>query len=251
MDSRSFWSTPVVRNLAGVLVLMLAWYLPDRFFFGQRTGFQKILPYLLLLTMYAWIVFHNRILLDRLYLSDKRQKYFLWTAIIMIAGSLNIYLVIRFIFNNSDPLPQILGYWVFTIAGAGVYLLFRYRDKIMERPTIRPVIVRNDVASNIKDFGFNADGRQHSLPVDSILYIESLENYIKVFTNQKSFVVRMSMKDAEQRLTPLFVRISRSHLVNPTHIVATNEDSVTIGGRELKIGKVYKKYVMEMISGMS
>src|ERR1044071_9058641 len=100
MESRWSWSHPVVRNSIGILVLMLAWYLPDRFFFSQLDGFQKFLPYLLLLTMYGWIVFHNRVLLDRLYFSDKRQSYFLWAGAVMITGSLNIYLTIRILFGG-------------------------------------------------------------------------------------------------------------------------------------------------------
>lgn len=239
MKSRAFWSRPIPRNLVGIVVLLAAWFLPDRFFFAQREGFQKFLPYFLLLSMYGWIVFHNRILIERLYLAGKRPKYLLWTGVIMAVASMNMYLTIRFIFPGADPLPQILGLWVFTIAGAGVYLLFRHRSK---STTTQQVVV--------EQFEYNADGRQHSMSLDSILYIESLENYIKLFTDSKTFIVRMSMKDAEGKLSPPFIRISRSHLVNPAFIEVHDEDSVTIGSRELKIGKVYKKYVKELIADL-
>jgi hypothetical protein len=245
MNSRSFWLHPLIRNTIGLLVLVLAWYLRDRFFFTERTGFQKFLPYLLLATMYMWIVFHNRILLDRLYLAGKTKKYFLWTTIIMVISSVNMYITIYLLFDKRDPLTQILGFWVFTIAGAGIYLLFRNRSGMKTRPII---IHNNDISNPITHFNFTADNHQYSLPLDTILYIESLENYIRLITDAKPLIVRMSLKDAEQKLSPVFIRISRSHLVNRRHIGSHKDDIILVGERELKIGKVYKKYVSELIA---
>jgi hypothetical protein len=244
MKNRSVWSNPIARNIVGVLILLLAWYLPDRFFFTQREGFQKFVPYLLLLTMYAWIVIHNRMLLERLYLAGKRKLYFLWTGVLMTVASANVFLTIRVFFDNRDPVPQILGLWVFTIAGAGIYLLFRYRSSIMQP---RPAIVRDIHQSEVTRLDFAADGRQYSLDTGSIFYIESLENYIRIVTDPKPLLVRMSLKEAEQKLSPGFIRISRSHLVNSVHIGSFTDDSIMVAGRELKIGKVYKKYVKELI----
>ncbi|MEJ0029204.1 MAG: hypothetical protein WDO15_01990 [Bacteroidota bacterium] len=42
------------------------------------------MPYLLLLTMYVWIVFHNRVLLELFYLAGKKGKYFLNTGMVMV-----------------------------------------------------------------------------------------------------------------------------------------------------------------------
>jgi hypothetical protein len=238
MSSRVFWSGPVVRNLAGVIVLLLAWYLPDRFFFAQREGFQKILPYILLLTMYGWIVFHNRVLLERLYLSGKKGKYFLNAGLVMLVGSVNIFLVIHYVFPGRDPSTQILGFWVFTIAGTGIYLFAR------PQPQVYVPIDKKEIAN----FDFTAEDRHHSLPVDTIIYIESLENYVRVITVRQTFLVRMSLKQAEQTLSPVFIRISRSHLVNRNRIESLRENEIIVSGRELKIGKVYKKYVSELIT---
>ncbi len=238
MNSRVFWSGPFVRNLAGVIVLLLAWYIPDRFFFAQREGFQKILPYIMLLTMYAWIVFHNRVLLEHFYLSGRKDRYFLYAGLVMIVGSMNIFLVIHYVFPGRDPSTQILGFWVFSIAGAGIYLFTRSQPQ-------KPVPIDK---KEITNFDFIADDRQHSLPLDSIIYIESLENYIRVITAKQTSLVRMSLKQAEQILSPVFIRISRSHLVNRNRIELLKENEIVVSGRELKIGKVYKKYVSELIT---
>ncbi len=127
---------------------------------------------------------------------------------------------------------------MFTIAGAGIYLFARPQPKIRV-----PV-----EAKEIVNFDFTADDRQHSLPLESIIFVESLENYIRVITLRQTFLVRMSLKQAEQTLSPVFIRISRSHLVNRNRIDSLKENEIVISGRELKIGKVYKKYVSELIS---
>ena len=241
MNSRWFLSSPFFRNLAGVIVLMLAWYLPDRFFFSQRTGLEKVFPYIMLLTMYGWIVLHNRLLVERLYLAGKRRQYFLWAVSAMVIGSLNIFLTMHFLFPGTDPLQQIVGFWVFTIAGAGIYLFLR-------PPDVKPL--NATPLKEISNFEFTADDRRHSLPLTSIVYIESLENYIRVITDGKTHLVRMSLKQAEQMLSPVFIRISRSHLVNRNRIELLKETEVVISGKELKIGKVYKKYVSESMSLM-
>ncbi|GAA4396314.1 hypothetical protein GCM10023187_04320 [Nibrella viscosa] len=58
------------------------------------------------------------------------------------------------------------------------------------------------------------------------------------------------MKEAKARLPRrLFVRISRSHIVNIAHAVRVDQDLVRVGGKELRIGKVYKRHVLEQLPG--
>ena len=85
-----------------------------------------------------------------------------------------------------------------------------------------------------------------TLSVDQVLYLESLENYVKVVTDSRTYVTRLTLKQGEEIL-PDFVRISRSHLINPQRLDSTSPDQVTVGGRPLRVGKVYKKYVAEML----
>lgn len=59
------------RNLVGALALVIAYYIPDRYWIETRAGLDKFLPYLFLLLMYAWIVFHNRLLFEGLYLNNR------------------------------------------------------------------------------------------------------------------------------------------------------------------------------------
>ena len=95
----------------------------------------------------------------------------------------------------------------------------------------------------------NADGKSYRLSYHEIIYLESLENYIRVHTKARPIIVRMPLKQAEQILPRTsFVRISRSHIVNVSHIQTLGDEALTINGERFKIGKVYKKYVAEQMS---
>jgi len=53
------------------------------------------------------------------------------------------------------------------------------------------------------------------LPIESIFYIESQDDYVMIYTNQGKFLKQQTMKSFEQQLDPsLFARIHRSYLVN-------------------------------------
>jgi hypothetical protein len=50
---------------------------------------------------------------------------------------------------------------------------------------------------------------------------------------------------------PIFVRISKSNIVNVQHLSRVNDDTVEVKGEILKIGKVFKKYVADQLSATS
>ncbi|GHM99571.1 hypothetical protein WSM22_10610 [Cytophagales bacterium WSM2-2] len=229
-----FW-----RNALGIAALLIAYFIPDRFSISERAGFAKFSPYLLLLLMYGWIAFHNRILFERLYLEGKKRVYFLWAIGLMIFSSVNMHLVIVYGFDEPETLSKILSFWVFTITGLGIYVIFKYQDTIQKKA--EAVSSRPD--SSVQFFSCFVDGLEKQIPLNTITHFESLENYVRVFTQQKILVVRLSLKEAEQKLPKSFLRISRSHIVNTQFVESVQSDSLKINGQIFKIGKVYKRYV--------
>jgi DNA-binding LytR/AlgR family response regulator len=95
-------------------------------------------------------------------------------------------------------------------------------------------------------FTCTVDGNRQLIPHIDIQYIESLENYQKIVTKAKTYVTRLTLKEAEERLPKRqFIRISRSYIVNTGHVDRKEADAVWIGPKELPIGKVYKRYVAD------
>ncbi|CAN5456059.1 hypothetical protein BH10BAC4_BH10BAC4_21900 [soil metagenome] len=247
MNESKWWQHPVVRNILGLLALLLVYYVPDRFALHHREGFKQGAPYLLLIGLYIWIVFHNRYLFDRLYLTGRKREYLIWTTLFMFGGSVNMYLVIIYGFGDYDTLPRILSFWIFTLTGLGVHVLYRYRNRFaITNETFEPP---PSYPNKVSHFIFMLDGKEHQVPAERIQYVESLENYVRLITVDKIYLIRLSMKEAETKLPrPMFLRISRSHIINTKLVSSIHGDSIKINNKDLKIGKVYKRFVEEQVA---
>ena len=240
----------VVRNLLGLLALLGVHYLTDQYAIGQRVGFSKLSPYLYLLLLYSWLVFHNRILFERLFLRGKKAIYFGLLFLLMTLWSFNMNFILHTEFAVLNSLPHIVSFWVYTVTGLGVYMTYRYLHTYQQAPgSSLPVpLVPIDESGY---FLCVMDGERQTILYADIQYIESLENYLKVIAKQKTYVTRLTLKEAEERLPKRqFVRISRSYIVNVLHITSKGPDAVWIGAKELRIGKVYKRYVAEQFAGV-
>jgi hypothetical protein len=247
MNAKIFLTNPFLRNVLGFLLLAAVHYASDQYVISQRTGFNQISPYLFLLTLYGWIVFHNRILFERLFLRGKRAAYFFWTLLIMMANSFSMYLILDNVFAVQRALPHILSYWVYTITGLGVYVLFRYLHLI-----VPPAVARGSVGTTTDEhqpthFTCMVDGIKQNIPCQDILFVESLENYVKVNTRQKPYLVRLTLKEAEERLPKSFIRVSRSHILNTAYITAQEGEVIRMNDLSFRIGKVYKRYVEDQL----
>lgn len=97
------------------------------------------------------------------------------------------------------------------------------------------------------NFEFKVDREQMSLPICSILYLQSLGNYLKIFTKEKkSYLTLLTTKEAEEMLKKSqFIRVHKSFIVNASAITEYTTEKIFIDGRELPVGKTYRKYFLE------
>lgn len=76
------------------------------------------------------------------------------------------------------------------------------------------------------------------LDFDDILYIESNNNYINIYTKTKKLMTRQSLEWAELELPESrFMRIHRSYIVNLRAVQRTNSKSIFIGEIEIPISR--------------
>lgn len=235
----------LTRNLLGLGALLIAHYLTDLYAINHRPGFSKISPYLYLLLLYVWIVFHNRVLFEKLFLRDKKALYIGCLFLLMALGSFNMHFVLHTEFNINRSLPYLVNFWVYTVTGLGVYITYQYSQSHSESSPLKPVsLIIPEQVDEPGDFSCMVDGVRQKIPYKHIQYIESLENYLKIITKRKTYITRLTMKEAEERLPkPQFIRISRSYIVHVAQIDRKESDAFWIGSKELRIGRVYKRYV--------
>lgn len=88
-----------------------------------------------------------------------------------------------------------------------------------------------------------ADFSLVKIPLDDILYIEGLADYLKIhIKDRKPVVARMPMKSMMEKLPETdFIRIHRSFILPFKSIEAVRGTTISIGENEFPIGKTYIK----------
>lgn len=86
------------------------------------------------------------------------------------------------------------------------------------------------------------------IPLDDILYVEGLKDYVKVFTKDKMFLTRLNLKGIESKLpSSQLMRIHRSYIVSMSKITAFNKSQIFIGNTQIPIGNSYQEKIMEKL----
>ena len=84
---------------------------------------------------------------------------------------------------------------------------------------------------------------------NDILYIEGLNDYIKIITPNKTIVTKHLLASLEEMLPPSeFVRIHKSFIIAINKIESFNADSVEIGKKEIPIGRLFKFNLNKILS---
>lgn len=106
------------------------------------------------------------------------------------------------------------------------------------------------VSEELAYFFIKANKNLIKLFFADILYIEALQNYIKIITTTKSYTVYLTMKDIEENLQNKgFVRIHKSYLVSINKVNGIEGNRVLVGDKKLPISKERRKEVIEWIVG--
>lgn len=96
---------------------------------------------------------------------------------------------------------------------------------------------------------FRADRKMVKVMLDDILYIESMKDYIKVITTQRTVITKQSISSVEAMLPEkLFTRTHRSFIVAVDKIKSFTSELVEIDKTEIPIGKLYRNGVLKLLS---
>ena len=92
------------------------------------------------------------------------------------------------------------------------------------------------------------DKKLMKVHLDDIFFIESLKDYIKVFTAVGDYLVHKSMTGISEELpSEMFLRVHRSYLIALHKITSVEGNSVEVGGRRIPIGRNYSQEAKERI----
>jgi len=94
------------------------------------------------------------------------------------------------------------------------------------------------------------------LKLRDIIYIEALENYVTLNTNDDKFTIHFTMKAIESQLpSGVFIRVHRSYIINKTTIQSIQENSLDlkVGGviKNIPVGKSFRDSLLNDINVMA
>ncbi|GEO11071.1 LytR/AlgR family response regulator transcription factor [Segetibacter aerophilus] len=91
---------------------------------------------------------------------------------------------------------------------------------------------------------FNVGKKKVKMFLDEILYIESLKEYIKIVSSEKSILTKFQLGQTEDLLkNKNFLRIHRSFIVAKDKVDSFSATDIEIKGRLIPIGRSYKEQV--------
>lgn len=92
---------------------------------------------------------------------------------------------------------------------------------------------------------FNVSKKRVKVYIDEILFIESLKEYIRITTKDKTILTKFQLGQIEEMLAKNgFLRVHRSFLVAQNKIDAFSAIDVEVNGTQIPIGRSYKDVVM-------
>ncbi len=95
---------------------------------------------------------------------------------------------------------------------------------------------------------FRVDRKMVKVMLGDILYIESMKDYVKIFTKGAMIVTKQSISSVEEMLPEQdFIRTHRSFIVSVQKIISYTQELLEIDKTEIPIGKIYRNEVMKVL----
>jgi DNA-binding LytR/AlgR family response regulator len=83
--------------------------------------------------------------------------------------------------------------------------------------------------------------------VADIQFVAAKNNYISLFANGRSYLLRQTLKEMEALLPAGFIRIHRCHIINTRHLAGFTCDEAVLGSQHLPIGANFYDLLVESL----
>lgn len=92
-----------------------------------------------------------------------------------------------------------------------------------------------------------ANKKNIKIVFDEILYIESINDYIRIHLEKEKIMFKHGLSAFLKRLDARFLRVQRSYIVNTDKITAFTKKDVEINTIEIPMGEYYKEDVLNIL----
>lgn len=217
------------------------------FFWYSRNGIYAFyfLTFFLPVVIAASLLFMEK-LIPQYLLQRKYGSFVLYTlATLVVSGNLlmvlsfvSLYLLglydpgnLHLIMDHFRQLPLVM--FLIILFSGFVGLLHQYMK-----------LSKAEGAAGNSQAGFltvRSDRRNRTLPWDTIIYIESMADYVRIFISEgEKVITRERISGLQEKLPAQFIRIHRSYIVNRHSIDSYTREEVLVKGNRLPLSRTYK-----------
>lgn len=93
------------------------------------------------------------------------------------------------------------------------------------------------------------DAKQVKIKLLSVLYIESMKDYLKIYSEDRDlpYIPLMTLKKMKEYLPENFVQINRSHIINFNKITSFGKNQIFIGKKSFNLSEKFKPHFEKLI----
>jgi DNA-binding LytR/AlgR family response regulator len=93
-----------------------------------------------------------------------------------------------------------------------------------------------------------SDKKIYKIDYDTLYYIQSAGDYLKIVTHEQVIIIHDTMKNMENTLPgDQFIRIHKSFLINLKRVKYVEGNEVNIGKEKLPVGASYKEHLLKRL----
>lgn len=199
----------------------------------------------------------NYLLVPQYYLKKRLLKFGLYTFYTIVISLYLEVIVLMFSFiylgdfsmsnigpNATDSILLTVVMYLLVILGSILLMAKQIKEN---QQTI--LLLQTEKAKMQRSFlELTSNRKKIKIPYDTILYIESLADYIKIHTTDKEVTSKEKISSINDKLPETFVRIHRSFIINKQKLTSFSYNEVNIDQITLNIGRSYKKETMERLA---
>lgn len=127
----------------------------------------------------------------------------------------------------------------------------RFAKAVEKAASYQKLLNADNSANNIQNvtedyFFVKADRKMFKVYFKNIQYVEGLKDYVVMHTEGQKVITGMNIKTIFDQLPKsMFVRVSKSYVININHVDSVDNNTVYIGRAEIPIGNVYRDFFFD------
>ncbi len=102
-----------------------------------------------------------------------------------------------------------------------------------------------------EELSIKHDGLPITIPLKSILYIQSFGNYLKIFTDTRMYLISETLININTLLSENFHRTHKSYIANLNRVTKATRTHVLIADKKVPVSAMYKVVVFEKLEALA